>query len=141
MKFGARIVVDTNVLASGIFWHGKPYQILNLWIHDQLSLFVNEPIFIEYDKTLRKIGINLGKERLAEEWMNLIFHNSELVRVDQSFKLCRDPDDDKFIDCAIAANAELIVSGDNDLLSVDHAFPNLHILSPAKSLSFLLSDN
>jgi predicted nucleic acid-binding protein len=62
-----------------------------------------------------------------------VVYNSELVYPDVDLSVSRDSDDDKFIECAVGAGAEYLVSGDDDLLD-ERAHRNIDILSPAEFL-------
>jgi uncharacterized protein len=99
-----RIVLDTNVLVSGIFWSGPPYKILENWIQDKFELLITGEILTEYQETLNRIS--KGKnDRLVNTWILLIAENAKVINVKKKFKLSIDPDDNKFIDCAVSGNA------------------------------------
>ena len=113
-----RIVVDTNVLMSGIFFGGVPGRILAAWREGRFELAVSPDIADEY----ARVG-----ERLAQRFagvdvqviLDLIVRNAEVVpSTALPEPVCDDPDDDKFLACALAARADLIVSGDKKLLAV-----------------------
>lgn len=53
---------------------------------------------------------------LSDDWHGFIVRHSVLIHPEGAFRLCRDPDDDKFLHCAVSAGAKVLVSGDNDLL-------------------------
>jgi uncharacterized protein len=112
-----RIVLDTNILVSGIFWKGIPYKILECWIEDKFKLLITKEILDEYQKTLAKISKG-KRDDIVNTWAMLIIENSIVVNVKHTFKLSIDPDDDKFIDCAVSGNAIYIVSGDSHLLNL-----------------------
>jgi putative PIN family toxin of toxin-antitoxin system len=115
-----RVVLDTNVLVSAFIWGGKPVRLLELAVHDAIILYTS-PILIEELKDV------LGREPLAKRLAakassveQALQDYSELAitvipksvpRVVQS-----DADDDHVIAAAVAADANAIVSGDNDLL-------------------------
>lgn len=113
-----KIVLDTNLLVSGIFWSGAPLKILEHWRKEKLQVLATENILDEYLRVIEKISVKAGRPDLFLAWSALLPMKLDLILVKKSFKLCRDPDDDKFIDCAVAGKAEYIVSGDDDLLSL-----------------------
>ncbi|MBN1983864.1 MAG: putative toxin-antitoxin system toxin component, PIN family [Chitinivibrionales bacterium] len=123
-----RIVLDTNVLVSGIFWKGIPYRILESWIKDEFQLLITEEILQEYQKILTRISKGKNIE-LINNWAMLIVENSIVIHVKHKFKLSIDPDDNKFIDCAVAGNARYIVSGDYHLLDIKTVM-NIEIIKP-----------
>jgi len=109
-----KIVLDTNVLVSGIFWRGSPHRILELWIQKKLFLIVTEDILHEYDLVLRRFSFK--DISVCEHWLNLIIRNSGIVIPVPLENLCRDPADQKFLEAAVAAKADYLISGDKDLL-------------------------
>lgn len=113
-----RVVLDTNVFVSGVFFSGPPTRILEAWRDGRVVLVVSAEILIEY----RRVGQKLAeKERLLdlELWLALLVAEAEVVRAPAlSEPVCKDPDDDKFIACAIAGECKIIVSGDSLLRQV-----------------------
>jgi putative PIN family toxin of toxin-antitoxin system len=124
-----RIVLDTNVLVSGIFWTGVPSTILHRWINDQFELLLSDEIFNEYIRTLFRISKGI-KDDLVNKWLILFAENSNFITVKKRFKLSLDPDDNKLIDCAISGNADYIVSGDSHLL-VLKSILNTEVITPS----------
>ena len=124
-----KIVLDTNVFISGIFFSGPPYRILEAWRDGQVRLVISPDILAEYSR--------VGKI-LAEEYPLIDVHPMiDLVTVEAELynaqgllePVCSDPDDDKFLACAIAGGSKIIVSGDKHLLKVS-GFQGIEILKP-----------
>ena len=113
-----RIVVDTNVLVSGAFFSGPPSRILDACFAGQHEMVVSPKILDEY----LRVGSQFSKQRPNtdfERFLGLMLSVSLLVEdVTESLQICADPDDDKFIHCALAAGDTHIVSGDRHLLEV-----------------------
>jgi putative PIN family toxin of toxin-antitoxin system len=130
-----RIVLDTNVLVSGIFWSGTPSKILDLWVHDKFQLLTTQLILEEYNNTLNRISKG-KKDSLVNAWMLFVVENSIVVNDKKKFKLSADPDDDKFIDCAVSGNADFIVSGDSHLLDLISVL-NVNIIKPNSFIDLL----
>jgi putative PIN family toxin of toxin-antitoxin system len=130
-----RIVLDTNVKISGIFWTGNPSAILHLWINDKFELLLSDEVFKEYTLTLFRISKG-KKDDLVNRWLILFAEYSNFVTVKKRFKLSPDPDDNKFIECAIAGNADFIVSGDSHLLELQSIL-NTEVVSPSAFLNKL----
>ncbi len=108
-----RIVLDTNVLISGIFFSGLPGKILQAWHSQKLQLFVSVEILDEYFSVAERLTNRYAGVEY-EEILGLIVQNAELVQVtDLPEPVCEDPDDDKFLACALASNTNIIVSGDS----------------------------
>lgn len=111
-----KIVLDTNVLVSGIFWGGVPERILELAITGEISLYASEVIIDEYFRIIDKIG-KKDKE-LASQWKMLLIKTIKIISHDIKLEICRDPNDNMFLECAVAAKAKFLVSGDDDLLTL-----------------------
>lgn len=113
-----RIVVDTNVLMSGIFFGGVPGRILTAWREGRFELAVSPDIADEYARAGGRLAQRFpGVD--VQVILDLIVRNAEIVPgTALPEPVCGDPDDDKFLACALAARADLIVSGDKKLLAV-----------------------
>ena len=111
-----KIVLDTNVLVSGIFWGGVPEKILELAISGDVEIYATEEILNEYFRIIEKIG---KKDKdLCSQWKMLLIQIVKIVEPIKKIKICRDPKDDMFLECAVSSKSKYIVSGDDDLLSL-----------------------
>jgi putative PIN family toxin of toxin-antitoxin system len=111
-----KIVLDTNVFISGVFFGGPPYQILDAWRHRKIEIVLSQDIFDEYQRIatelsrqFKGIDISVFLDLLT---VNAIWVYAPLL----PFRVSTDPDDDKFISCALASRTKVIVSGDKHLL-------------------------
>lgn len=127
-----KVVVDTSILISGIFWGGNPRQILQHWRDDRFQLLVTADVLDEYLRVLAKIGCEDGD--LVRDWTDFISTHSHIVLKTRKTDLCRDSDDNKFLECALSADADYIVSGDHDLLVLRH-IQGIEIIKPALFLA------
>jgi len=124
-----RLVVDTNVFISGVFFSGPPYEILNAWRHRKVDLVISPDILDEY----RRVGEQLAKRYPGvdlEPFLELLAIKARIIEtppLDES--VCSDPDDDKFIACALASRTKLICSGDKALLR-SSGYRGITILRP-----------
>jgi len=135
-----RIVLDTNVLISGIFFSGIPGQILQAWHSQKFQLFVSVEILDEYFSVAERITNRYAGVEY-ENVLGLIVQNAELVQVpDLPEPVCEDPDDDKFLACALASNTNIIVSGDSDLLKVS-GYCGIQVLTPKAFVSAFLDQS
>jgi putative PIN family toxin of toxin-antitoxin system len=128
-----KVVLDTNVVASGIFFGGVPGRILAAWVADEFTLVLSPAILMEY----RRVGEELQSaypslSAALDPLLTLIATNSVIVdAVALPARLVRDEDDDKFIAAAIAGRASVVVTGDKDLHAA--APPaGLEILTPRR---------
>jgi len=110
-----RIVVDTNVIASAIFFGGNPRELLRKCFSDEFEIVCTEDIFNEYIATIEKLTERY-KKGSGTEIIPILAEN--LVFIQNTFyeQYSRDPDDDKFINCARSGKIFYLVSGDKDLL-------------------------
>jgi putative PIN family toxin of toxin-antitoxin system len=112
-----RIVIDTNVIASGVFFGGKPGKLLEMVVSKELEAYITEDILTEYKETLEELCSRYPSKppRLP---LSILLAAMKMIQPHSTVQVCRDPDDDKFIECALDAQCVYIVSGDQDLLSV-----------------------
>jgi putative PIN family toxin of toxin-antitoxin system len=110
------VVVDTNLIVSGVFWGGNPYKLLEHWVAESFQVAVTGPVLDEYVRVLRDLSDT--QPDLARDWIDFITTSAHFVEPTLSVKLCRDPADDKFLACALSAGADFLVSGDADLLTM-----------------------
>ena len=128
-----RVVLDTNVLVSGIFWSGAPSHILEAWHDCKIKLVTSPDILQEYSRVTQAISRkykNIDISRIIE-LVTILSDVYQPVKLDSA--ISRDPDDDKFIACALSAGCHIIVSGDKDLLDVG-SYGEVKILSPSDFL-------
>ena len=125
-----KIVLDTNVFISGIFWTGAPHRVLTLWAQNKVTLLVTKSILSEYLRVLHKMDI---QGDLAKKWGVFVLENSIIVEDKTITTICRDPDDDKFLNGAIVGGAKYLVSGDDDLLSLKK-IESTEIINPIQFL-------
>ena len=124
-----KIVLDTNVFISGIFFSGPPSQILQSWRQSKTKIVLTEQILAEY----QRIGAELSAKYPSvniEPIIELFTIFGEFVETRGiSETICEDPDDNKFIECAIASQSKLIVSGDKHLLNIS-GYKEIEVLKP-----------
>ena len=126
-----KIIVDTNVFISGVFFSGPPYQILKAWCHVKVQLVISQEILEEYHRVGETLaeqfrGVDLGPI------LELLTVNSELTLAPGLPEpVCDDPDDDKFLACALASKTKLIISGDKRLLRV-FGYHGIEVVRPRK---------
>lgn len=112
------IVVDTNVFISGIFFGGAPWRVVNAVSKGSIQAAVTPEIVEEYIEVVDEM-IARGQGNLRRDGLDSFLASLEFFMPKTKIAVCRDPDDDKFIGCAIDADALYIVSGDKDLLSLE----------------------
>jgi hypothetical protein len=132
-----RAVIDTNVIVSAILFGGIPGKLISLWKSGHFKPLSSRDIVDEYIKVLA-----YPKFRLAEKEINYILYNEilpyfEVVTLKPGLRIIqKDPSDVKFIHCAKAGNASVIISGDRHLLNLK-TYGKLKILTPSQFLKKL----
>ena len=134
-----RILIDTNIIISGLFFRGLPKILLSELDFEKFQVCINEEIFDEYRTQIDKKVLK-PKYRLDRELRNKFFSNLHDFEKVSDLKVSRDPKDDKFINCAIDAKAIYIVSGDNDLLTIKN-FAGIEIVTAREFYEKYLAEN
>jgi len=124
-----RIVLDTNVFVSGIFFTGPPYQILKAWRDGRVQLLVSPSILDEYQRIGAQLALQFRGVDL-KPFLDLLTVQAEILLPPALPLVIRDdPSDDKFLEAAVAGNAPYIISGDKHLLTLSE-FRGIQILKP-----------
>lgn len=126
-----RVVADTNVYVSFFQFGGRVGELLDLAIDGSIELFVSEPITTELRGVLAQ-KFHWAADRI-EQAINTLLRFCRLVTPQQPVSVAADPDDDRILECALAARADMIVSGDKHLLDVK-TFRGIPIVSPRQFL-------
>ena len=129
-----RIVLDTNVFISGIFWEGNfCSKIIDQWKLGKFQLVSSLKLIEELVETLKSFKISMD-EGLINEWKNLILENSIMVNPIAAIKVVKDdPEDDKFVEAAVYGEADFIVSQDKHLLKLEE-YNKIKILKPEEAV-------
>ncbi len=124
-----RIVLDTNVFISGIFFSGPPYQILKAWRDGRVELLVSPSILEEYERIGLELALKFRELDLRPFW-DLLAIQAQIVLPPTLLPVIHDdPSDDKFLEAAVAGNASYVISGDKHLLKLSE-FQGIQILKP-----------
>lgn len=123
-----RIVLDTNVIVSALVFGGVPRQVLEWAESGRFKLFYSEPIQVEVRRVLtEKFGWDESK---IGHMLPVLWRMGELVMPQTKVHaVADDPDDDRILECALAAEANYIVSGDRHLLRLKR-YESILIVSP-----------
>ena len=129
---GERIVIDTNILISALGWNSKPEECLNLVLNQEIDAFATQPMIDELSKVLEYDKFNFSEEE-KQKFLKIIVSEFHFTNPEKSIEASEDPDDNKFLECALSANADYIISGDSDLLKLKE-YKNITITTPEKFL-------
>ncbi|MBS3071590.1 putative toxin-antitoxin system toxin component, PIN family [Candidatus Pacearchaeota archaeon] len=132
-----RLILDTNVFISGIFWEGNfCSQLIDKWKNKEVKLVSSLEIVGELIETLKNFKIFMP-ESMIEEWKNLILNNSIITQPSTKIDIIKeDPEDNKFLEAAVDGKADLIVSQDKHLLNLKE-YQGIKILNPEEAINFL----
>jgi putative PIN family toxin of toxin-antitoxin system len=133
-----RIVLGTNVFVSGVFFGGVPGRILDAWRDARVRVALSANILEEYQRVGQVLGAQYPGVDL-EPFLGLLTVEAEIVEAPELAEpVCSDPDDDKCLACAIAAEIAVIVSGDRDLVDQSE-WRGLRVLRPRQFADEFLS--
>lgn len=130
-----KIVIDTNVMISAVFFGGQPRKLIEHLFKDDFSAFVSPEIVQEYIETYNEIHRKYS-DKGNPDILRKIVEKSKMIFPEVKISVCRDSDDDKFISCAVEGKCLYIVSGDNDLLSLK-TVENVEIITVSEFLKML----
>ncbi|MFI5088781.1 MAG: putative toxin-antitoxin system toxin component, PIN family [Terriglobales bacterium] len=123
-----RIVVDTNVIVSALVFGGVPRQVLDLALTGVCSLYFSKPIQAEVERILKE-KFGWSREEIHARARTIWNLGTEVSPQVSLAVITNDPDDDRVLECAVAAEANAIISGDGHLLRLV-SFQSIPILSP-----------
>ena len=123
------VVLDTNVFVSGVFFSGIPSKILEAWRDGRVTLVTSPKVLEEY----RRVGDHLKARRQGvdlQPFLSLAATAGLVIEdIDLPDQVCEDPDDDKFLACAVASGSKVVISGDKHLLRVS-GWQGVEVLTP-----------
>lgn len=129
-----RVVLDTNVLVSALLFTGISAELVPLWQKGAITVLLSREILEEYLRVLAypKFELSEGEIRglLEEELLPFVQIIKPGIRVRV---VKRDPSDNKFVECAVAGKADVLISGDKALLTIKH-YRRVRIQTPAQFL-------
>ncbi|MFY9821990.1 MAG: putative toxin-antitoxin system toxin component, PIN family [Thermoanaerobaculia bacterium] len=130
-----RAVADTNIVVSGLLWHGSSRRILERARLGEIELFTSSALLAELQDVLSRRKFARRLELARVEPLRLVLGYAALARIVVPAEIppavFDDPDDDEILACAVAARAEVIVSGDSHLLTLKE-FRGIRILRAAE---------
>ena len=136
-----RIVLDTNVVISALLWRGIPYRLLQaIRQRSNLHMYSSAALLEELANVLTRPSLTRQLAAIDKQAGDVLLDYASAVRIVEAAPLaqpvCRDPDDDEVLALAVAAQADLIVSGDQDLLTIGQ-FEDIPILTVRAALERL----
>jgi len=108
-------VLDTNIVASATYWRGKPAHCLEAWLLGKYELAVSHPILTEYEEVIARLAARYPAKQ-PTDWLSAIKQAGHLYFPVPLSASVTDPDDQMFVECAVAARADFVVTGDKEHL-------------------------
>lgn len=135
-----RVVADTNVIVSAVLWQGIPGRLIAAAVEGEIEIYTSQALLDELAdvitrKKLIKAVARTGQtaEQILQDYRRLA-HRVNSRRL--TAQVSRDADDDHVLACALAARADLVVSGDRDLSDLKQ-FKGMPIVRPAEALRWI----
>lgn len=135
-----KVVFDTNVVVSASFWRGVPFDCLAACAQGRCKALVSPALLAEYHETLEELRLDYPKIKPVE-WVSALTESAALIfPTDRATGATPDPNDEMVLECALAGEADFIVSGDKKHLLPLREFRDIPIVSPAEFLRRLAAD-
>lgn len=135
-----KAVIDTNVLIAALLWRGPPHALLEQVRAGKVSMVSSPALLAELADVMGRAKFDAILARTKTSRERLLARVCRLAEAIEPPPLrepvCRDPDDDRVLALALAAKADLIVSGDNDLLTLG-SFEGIPILAPVQAIGLV----
>lgn len=125
-----KVVLDTNIWISGIFFGGKLATVLDAWKKERFTAVFSQETFLELENKLIYWGHKLAAEKETAEYLLSINRHALFFYPQRNLRISRDPKDNKFLEVASEADAKYLVSGDKDLLELK-TIGKTKIISPS----------
>jgi uncharacterized protein len=129
-----RVVLDTNVFISGVFFTGPPYKILQAWRDGTLQIVFSLEILEEY----QRVGAALAELYPGVDLdpiLDLLTVEAQMIAAPELPEpACQHPDDDKFLACALASHTRILISGDKHLLKMN-GYQGIEVVRPREFLN------
>ena len=135
-----RVVIDTNVLVSGLLWHGAPHALIEQARVGRFTIVSSSTLLDELAEVVSRRKFRSILLRSKADPQRMLRELRRLAEIVEGAPLTkpasRDPDDDAVLAVATTAGADIIVSGDDDLLTLV-SYNGIPIVDPAAALARL----
>lgn len=135
-----RLVLDTNVVAAGLLWEGPANRLVEEAFSGRIELATSPALLVELEGIFPRAKFARQIAKQPHTIAGLVLRYAELAKLVHPEPIApvvlRDPDDDHVLACALAAQADLIVSGDSDLLNLK-SYQRIPIVNPVEALKRL----
>jgi putative PIN family toxin of toxin-antitoxin system len=129
-----KVVFDTTVVASASFWRGAPFDCLSRWANGRCEALVSPELLAEYHETIEELRLEYPKHSCVG-WVAALSESATLIfPMERAGGATPDPGDEMVLECALAADAHLIATGDKKHLLPLRRFKEVEIVSPVEFL-------
>ncbi len=137
-----KIIIDTNIHISGFGFGGKIGQLIGYcYASDEIEVYLSNNLFLEIKQKflggrlekIKKTGFSIEK---VNEYLETLENQSIFLEATTHFEICRDPNDNMILDLAFVAKADFIITGDEDLLTLN-PFKATRIIKPSEYLKII----
>ena len=129
-----KIVLDSNVLISGVVFGGVPRKILEYWIEGEFDILLSDSVFEEYDHVIRRKKFQIDYITI-QNVLEYIAKDGKWIQVKTQIEIVKDKTDNKFFSLAIDGQADYLVSG--DALVVETKQEIVRVLTPKAFLEVI----
>ena len=127
-----RATADSNIWVSGLNWYGKPHELLNLARDGTIELAISDAILDEFSRILHD-KLEWSADRLHSMRAEVATFTKRVSSTETLDVVKADPDDNRILECAVAAGSDVIVTGDAHLLQLG-AYRGIKIMKVADFL-------
>ena len=127
-----RATADSNIWVSGLNWYGKPHELLNLARDRKIELAISDAILDEFSRILHD-KLEWSDDRLNSMRAEVATFTKRVSSTETLDVVKADPDDNRILECAVAAGSDVIVTGDAHLLQLG-AYRGIKIMKVADFL-------
>ena len=132
-----KIVLDANIFISAAFWRGNPKEIINRVSMGKDTLFISNAIIAEVNSVFRKRKFHLTEEEVEHHLRDIKQMSTKITVTERVIDGgCRDKTDDRYLECAVTAHADYVISGDIHLRELKE-YQGIRILNPAEYLEIV----
>ncbi|MCL1948033.1 MAG: putative toxin-antitoxin system toxin component, PIN family [Chitinivibrionia bacterium] len=132
-----KIVLDANIFVSAFFWRGNPKEIIRRVSNGEDILFISNEIIAEVNSVFRKRKFKLTDEKVEYHIRDIKQMSTKIIVAERvTDSRCRDKTDDRYLECAVAARADYVISGDIHLRELKE-YQGIRIVNPAEYLEIV----
>ena len=136
-----RVAIDTNVFVEALSRTSPYHAIYRGLLQGKFLLCISNEVWLEYEEVLTR----LHRPEVVEVFLKFLLESPFIWFVSPTFRfnlIQTDPDDNKFVDCAIAAGADLLITNDTDFNVLKQIpFPKVHLMMPDEFIKEYLSES